>query len=233
MLDFFSGSATTAATVLQVSLSFKCRFLVIQLPEDMDSLYKNSSPSDKIKIKNSLDMLDYNKRLHTLDQIGIERLIRAAKKIKEENPDTTVDLGFKHYTLNEVSENTLDKLEKFDPSTFISDKTIYDTFGANTILTTWLVHDGYGFNNKAESINLNGYTAYWCDKHLYLIEPNLNENSIKALVEKYNYDGEFNPQNVIVFGYSFDFVNMESLKTNLKILKDSEKSLRINIDIRY
>ncbi|MEG0980060.1 MAG: site-specific DNA-methyltransferase, partial [Oscillospiraceae bacterium] len=127
----------------------------------------------------------------------------------------------------------LDKLQDFEPASMFSDKTIYDTFGANTILTTWLVHDGYGFNHNAKSINLNGYTAYWCDKHLYLIEPDFGEETIRALVEKYNSEGEFNPQNVVVFGYSFNFTNMESLKTNLKILKDSEKNLKINIDIRY
>ena len=65
----------------------------------------------------------------TVDEIGRERIIRAAKKIKEENPDTTADLGFKHYTLAEVSQTTLDKIEKFDNSGFITDTTIYDEFG--------------------------------------------------------------------------------------------------------
>jgi hypothetical protein len=46
----------------------------------------------------------------------MERIIRAAKAIKEEFPDTTSDLGFKHYTLVEPSSDTLDKLEKFDPT---------------------------------------------------------------------------------------------------------------------
>ena len=43
----------------------------------------------------------------------------------------------------------------------------------------------------------------------------------------------FNPQNIVVFGYSFNFVEMENLKTNVKILRDSEKNLKINLDIRY
>lgn len=236
VVDFFSGSATTAEAVLRSNIFGKnFTFITIQLPENLDATIQNTTGEDRKKVQKLVDFLDSSmvKRNHTLDQLGIERIIRAAKKIKEENPDTTVDLGFKHYTLNEVSESTLDKLNQFEPTSMISDKTIYDTFGANTILTTWLIHDGYGFNNDAGPINLNGYTAYWCDKHLYLIAPNFDENMIKALVEKYNSDGSFNPQNVVVFGYSFDFVNMESLKTNLKILKDSEKNLKINIDIRY
>ena len=61
----------------------------------------------------------------------------------------------------------------------------------------------------------------------------LTEEAIKSLVEKYNTDGAFNPQNIVLFGYSFNYVEMENLKTNVKILRDSEKNLKINLDIRY
>mgnify|MGYP000765539193 FL=1 len=101
------------------------------------------------------------------------------------------------------------------------------------MLTTWLVHDNYGFVNKCEMVDLAGYTAYWCENHLYLINPGLTEEAIKSLVEKYNTEGAFNPQNIVLFGYSFNYVEMENLKTNVKILRDSEKNLKINLDIRY
>ena len=61
----------------------------------------------------------------------------------------------------------------------------------------------------------------------------MDENAIKALIDRYNSDGGFNPQNIVVFGYSFNFVNMENLKTNVKKLRDSEKNLKVNLDIRY
>ena len=133
----------------------------------------------------------------------------------------------------EVSQNTLDKIEKFDNSGFITDTTVYDEFGTATVLTTWLVHDNYGFVNKCEMLDLAGYTAYWCENHLYFINPELSEEAIKALVEKYNTEGAFNPQNIVLFGYSFNYVEMENLKTNVKILRDSEKNLKINLDVRY
>jgi len=112
-------------------------------------------------------------------------------------------------------------------------QSVYDEFGTNTILTTWLVHDNYGFVNNCEIVDLAGYTAYWCESHLYLINPNLTEESIKALVDRYNTVGNFNPQNIVLFGYSFNYVEIENLKTNVKILRDSEKNLKINLDIRY
>lgn len=68
---------------------------------------------------------------------------------------------------------------------------------------------------------------------MYLINPEMDEDAIKALIDKYNQEGEFNPQNIVVFGYSFNYINMENLKTNVKILRDSEKNLKVNLDIRY
>ena len=52
-------------------------------------------------------------------------------------------------------------------------------------------------------------------------------------IDKYGQEGAFNPQNVVLFGYSFTFTQTEMLKKNLATLKDSKKNLNINIDIRY
>lgn len=234
VVDFFSGSATTAEAVLRLNITGKkLKFITIQLPENLDDKYINSTGDDKANAKKLIDFLDKNGYKHTLNYLGIERIIRAAKKIKEENPDTTADLGFKHYTLHEVSDSTLDRMESFDDSGFIIDTSIYDQFGANTILTTWLVRDGYGFNSDVEMVNLGDYIAYWSHNHLYFINPGLTEDAIKALIDRYNSQGNFNPQNIILFGYNFTYVEMENIKTNVKILRDSEKNLKINLDIRY
>lgn len=232
--DFFSGSATTAEAVMRLNIKGKnIKYIVVQLPENLDDRVSYSTGDDKKSAQKLISFLNDNKRPHTLDYLGVERIIRAAKKLREENPDTTADLGFKHYTLHEVSQTTLDKMESFDNSGFITDTTVYDEFGASTVLTTWLVHDNYGFVNNCEMVDLAGYTAYWCGNHLYLINPDLTEEAIKALIEKYNFEGGFNPQNIVLFGYSFNYVEMENLKTNVKILRDSEKNLKINLDIRY
>lgn len=234
VVDFFSGSATTAEAAMRLnSRGMNIKMISIQLPENLDVKAETSTGDDKANAKKLISFLDKNNHPHTLDYLGIERILRSTKKIKEENSNTAADLGFKHYTLAEVSQNTLDKIEKFDNSGFITDTTVYDEFGTATVLTTWLVHDNYGFVNNCEMIALAGYTAYWCENHLYLINPGLSEDAIKALVEKYNTEGAFNPQNIVLFGYSFNYVEMENLKTNVKILRDSEKNLKINLDIRY
>lgn len=218
VLDFFSGSATTAEATLKlnVSNSGNRKFIMVQIDDYVDE-----------------DSDLYKAGYKSISELGIDRIKRASDKLKSENPNTTADLGFKHYTLHEVSQTTLDKMESFDNSGFITDTTVYDEFGASTVLTTWLVHDNYGFTNNCEMIDLAGYTAYWCENHLYLINPGLTEEAIKSLIEKYNCEGRFNPQNIVLFGYSFNYVEMENLKTNVKILRDSEKNLKINLDIRY
>lgn len=234
--DFFSGSGTTAEAIMRLnSNGKKHNFIMVQLPEDLDESYLNATGEDKSKIKKLIDYLDTNHRIHKLDQLGIERIIRSAKKIKEEHPNTTADLGFKHYALQEPKETTLDKLESFipeDQGIFLTNDILSD-FGVQTVLTTWLVRDGYGFNADVKAINFEGYTGYYIDKHLYLIYPDISNEAIAAIVDKYETDGTFNAENVVLFGYSFIWTMTEELKMNLARLKDTEKNRRINFDVRY
>lgn len=218
-IDFFSGSGTSAESLFRYITSQKSKntFIHIQLQE-------------KTKPGSEAASLGYS----TIDQIGMERIKRAAAKIREEHPDTTADLGFKHFTLKEPSGDTLDKLLKFTPEDngmFSSD--LVDEFGVPTVLTTWLVRDGYGFTEPAQTIDFAGYTAYYKGKHLYLIGKELSNEAITAIVEKYETDGAFNPENVVLFGYSFSWSEIDALKINLARLKDTEKNLRINFDVRY
>lgn len=235
-LDFFSGSATTVEAVMSLNAEDdgKRKIIVVQLPENLDTKLDSASKGEKNKIKKVLDFLDSTSRAHFLDQIGMERIIRAAKKIREEYPDTSADLGFRHFTLKEPSAKTLDKLETFAPEDgLMIQNTVLDDFGVPTVLATWLVRDGYGFAAPVETVALAGYTGYYMDKHLYLIAPELSDEAIGAIVERYETDGAFNPENVVLFGYSFLWTEMESLKANLARLKATEKNLHIHFDIRY
>jgi len=225
ILDFFSGSATTAHAIMSLDKGY--RYIMVQLPAELDE----TITSQKV----AKEFLDSVGRQTTLDQIGIERIIRAAKSIKENYPLTTNDLGFKHYSLVEPSDDILDKLEKFDPdeNNLYTEKNLLDAFGKPTVLATWLVRDGYGFTANAEALDFAGYRGFYISKHLYLIDPELSNNAIESIVVKYETDGGFNPENVVLFGYSFKWTAMEALQTNLKRLKDTEKNLRINFDVRY
>lgn len=221
IIDFFSGSATTAHAVMQLNAADKGtrKFIAIQWAEAV----RGGSEAEKAGFV-------------TIDEVGIQRIKRAAKAIREASPLAApeLDLGFKHYTLAEPPQNTLDKLEKFDPNdNMLAASGLLTEFGKGTVLATWLNHDGYGLTAKPEEIDFAGYTGYFIGKHLYLIDEKLSNRAIEAILTKFETDGDFNPENVVLFGYSFLWTEREALQTNLKRLKDTEKNLRVNFDIRY
>lgn len=82
IIDFFSGSATTAHAVMQLNAEDggKRKFIMVQLQEEC----AENSEAYKAGYKN-------------ICEIGKERIRRAGKKIKEENPLTTqdLDIGFR------------------------------------------------------------------------------------------------------------------------------------------
>ena len=84
VLDFFSGSATTAHALMKMNSNknFQCKFILVQLSEEVNDTKKEQ------EYKN-------------ICEIGKERIRRAGKKIKEEFPLTTqnLDTGFRVFRL--------------------------------------------------------------------------------------------------------------------------------------
>jgi len=235
VLDFFSGSGTTAEAIISLNSTnhpMQYRYILIQLPENLDKSNESADAQTKVTIQNAINLLDTKKRPHTLDFVGMERIQRAAAKIKAET-GAAIDYGFKHYTLVEPSADTLDKLEEFKADEIFTNNNTLCLFGKETVLETWLVKDGYGFGAKVQEVKLANYTAHLCGKHLYFIEAGIDENDMVALLDKYQQESAFNPENIVAFGYSFNFSQTEMLRKNLFVLKDSHKNLKANFDIRY
>ena len=106
VLDFFSGSATTAHALMKMNVETgkRCKFILVQIPEKVSEKKKNSG-------------------YKTICEIGKERIRRAGKKIKEENADKEgidkLDIGFRvlkldssnmqdvYYTPKEFTERNL------------------------------------------------------------------------------------------------------------------------------
>ncbi len=108
VLDFFSGSGTTAHALMQYNAenSKHCKFIAVQLPEETDT---NGTA--------------YKAGYSNICEIGKERIRRAAKKITEEHPDAEFDGGFRvlklddtnmkdvYYAPVDYEQNVLDLLE--------------------------------------------------------------------------------------------------------------------------
>ncbi|MBP3812839.1 MAG: hypothetical protein J6E49_06990, partial [Acidaminococcaceae bacterium] len=221
ILDFFSGSGTTAQAVMELNAQDNGarKFIMVQWQEET----KENSTARK-------------EGYATIDQIGMERIRRAAEKIRKEHPDTTADLGFKHYTLREPDNDLLAQLEEFTPDTVLAEEPdhILKQFGVPTVITTWLLRDGYGFNAPVQQLDLAGYEAWLCNKHLYLIGEGFSIEAMKALYEKYDTDDSFAVENIIIFGYSFTWTEAQMIKNNLfKIKADDNINRLVNLEIRY
>ena len=219
IVDFFGGSSTTAHTIYELNnRDGGCRkYILVQWQEECKQ-----------------DSEAYRAGYRTIDQIGMERIKRAAKKIREANPLFAGDLGFKHFTLEEPKEDALLQMEEFDPTYNPVSTLTAEDFGVDAVLRTWLVADGYGLTEDAEEIDLADYTAYYKGNHLYLINPDdtFSPGSIVALMDKYNGEA-FSPQNIVIFSYSFGSTHREELQKNLRTLKDGNKTLTVNIEDRY
>ena len=104
VLDFFSGSASTAEACLQYSLKngVHLRYIMVQLPENLDESLKTADNRAKKTIENANVFLDSINKIHNICEIGKERIRRAGKKIKEESPLTTQDLdtGFRVFRVD-------------------------------------------------------------------------------------------------------------------------------------
>lgn len=235
IMDFFSGSATTAEAVLQsnIALTKKNHFIMIQLPEDLDESVQKTTGATKETLERDIYFLEENHYPHTLDFIGFERIKRAAKQIAEANPLFKGDLGFKHYTLEYFEGDTIDRLYDFDMNSEMNDNDILSKFGAQTVLTTWLCRDGYGLNPKVSEVKLKDYTAYLCGKHLYLLDADFYQEEMAELIDKMaDTTQQFNPDVIVVFGYGMGYSTRLMLDKNLRALADARGN-KITLDVRY
>lgn len=147
VLDFFSGSATTAHSVLKYNTinNSKIRYIMTQIPENCDE----KSEAYKLGYKNICD-------------IGEERIKRAAKKIQEET-NADIDYGFRVYKVD--SSNMKDVY--YEPSKL--DQTQLNMFESNIkedrtpedLLTQVILDLGLTLDLNIEEKNILGNKVYF------------------------------------------------------------------------
>ena len=173
VLDFFSGSATTAHALMKMNSNknFQCKFILVQLSEEVNDTKKEQ------EYKN-------------ICEIGKERIRRAGKKIKEESPLTTqnLDTGFRVFRLADSNFEEVKKAPgEYDQSQldlFLnnvkSDRTDLDLlFGA---MLSWGVQLSLPMTSEEVdgkmiySVNDGDLVACFAD--------DITENIVKAMADK-------------------------------------------------
>ncbi|WP_343289786.1 site-specific DNA-methyltransferase [Vibrio harveyi] len=215
VIDFFAGSGSTAHAVFELNqLSMKnCQFISIQIPEKTHS-------ADNA----------YKAGYRSIFEITKDRLQKASEKIKQDNPDYKGDLGFKifetveDFRVKDEAELTLENHSFFDDAV-LSDEQY------QTLLTTWCAYDGSLLTTPVHDVDLNGYTAHICDKRLYLIAPNFNSETVKALLNELDNNDDFEPNKVVFYGNNFDSAKQMELNEALKGYAN-KKSIELDLVVR-
>ena len=220
ILDFFAGTSSTAHAVMQLNKEDggTRKYIMVQIPEKCQE-----------------DTEAYRHGFKTIDEISRERIKRAAAQIG----DTS---GFKHYKLAKVTDDLiLDKIDEFDPTkpNLLSDDMVspfsgnalgtgLNASGLDTLLTTWMVDDGYPINTKVEEFKFGNYVAYSPvgSRRLYLISGGWNSNATQDLLNKIGCN-EISVQTIIIYNHSFNFTMLTELKNNLKHVLDDDKKIEI------
>ncbi|HHH50020.1 MAG TPA: site-specific DNA-methyltransferase, partial [Saprospiraceae bacterium] len=230
ILDFFAGSGTTADAVMQLNAEDggNRKFVLAQLPELIDK--KNNKTAYDF-VKNELKV-----EVPTIFEITKERIIRASKKIQEENKDKDLanqDLGFKIFETMPIWEDYNFEADELDAGQIeLFDESKLRATDIKALLVTWKTYDGISLSQSLKETDLNDYTAYYSNGKLYLMDKGFKTQNLKTLLEKIDNDKDFNPTTIIAFGYHFESKNLREISENIKSYAN-KKSIDIDFITRY
>lgn len=213
ILDFFSGSATTAHAVMQLNAEDggNRKFIMVQLPEVCDE----KSEAYKAGYKN-------------ICEIGKERIRRAGAKIKADKPDAQdLDTGFKVFKLDTSNLVTWDSapIENHDIMTLLNrlnamtssvkpDRTEMD------VVAEIMLKMGVPLDIPVTKIDVNGKAAYAVGDYLLLIC--LAENVTAEDMEKLC---DFAPGKLVIAESSF--ADTSAMRNANYIVRDRSVSLKL------
>ena len=174
VLDFFSGSATTAHAVMQLNAENggNRKFIMVQLPEKTDETseaYKAGYPN--------------------ICEIGKERIRRAGQKIKEENKDKEgiekLDTGFRVLKLDTSNmEEVYYTPQEFTPQSLFAENVKADRTGEDLLFQVML-DLGIELSAKIETRQIAGKTVHLVDDN-YLVacfDRDVTEAAIKEIAQ--------------------------------------------------
>ncbi|WP_022747577.1 site-specific DNA-methyltransferase [Lachnobacterium bovis] len=175
VLDFFSGSSTTAHAVMKLNAEDhgNRRFIMVQLPEEVDD--------KKLNYKN-------------ICEIGTDRIKRAAQKIKEEIGEE-FDSGFRYLKLD--SSNMRDvyynPAEVYQTSILDMVDNIKEGRSSLDLLFQVMIELNVPLTSRVEKRIIAQKEVFWVEDGYMIacLEENVNEDIVKAIAEKKPYYAVF------------------------------------------
>ena len=166
VLDFFSGSGTTAHAFWKYEIikEISAKFILVQLPEDLDKSLLSASTDAKKNIRNAIDLLDKIGKPHLLTEIAKERIRRAGAKIKADSPLTTqhLDTGFRVLKLDSsnMKEVFYSPKETSQLELFTLVDNVKDDRTSKDLLFQVMLELGATLDSKIEENKVDGKTIY-------------------------------------------------------------------------
>jgi adenine-specific DNA-methyltransferase len=253
ILDFFAGSGTTADAVLNMNLDDLANrtFILVQIPELIDAkkskttynYVKNEMGIDeptifdvtkeriiraakRIETSANSKIAEKNKEISELQtKLDLEGKDEKIKEIKSEiTAIENLSLGFKIFETTPIWEDYNFEAEHFDNSQTLFDAGKLTEEDIKALQTTWKTYDGIALTQDLESVDLSGYTAYYGNGRLYLMNKGFSTDSLKALLEKIDTDKHFEPKSIIAFGYHLESKSLREISENVKTYNNKKKS---------
>lgn len=191
IMDFFSGSATTAhaSFIYNIEEKKSVRFILIQIPENLDNMLLTTANDAKKSIKIAINMLESIYKPHLLTEIAKERIRRAGKKIKEDNKDKegieNLDTGFRVLKLDTSNmEDVYYTPQEFDEQKLFTDNVKADRTNEDLLFQVML-DLGIELSAKIEVKEIAGKTVHIVDEN-YLVacfDEDVNETTIKEIAK--------------------------------------------------
>ena len=167
VMDFFSGSASTAETIMRLNSKhpgLNIKYILVQIPENIDKVIETAKDKAKKTAKNAINFLDSINKPHTICEIGKERIRRAGAKIKADSPLTTqnLDTGFRVLKLD--SSNMKDVFyspkETSQLEMFRYVDNVKDDRTSEDLLFQVMLELGATLDSKIEESVVDGKTIY-------------------------------------------------------------------------
>ncbi|MDK2082904.1 site-specific DNA-methyltransferase [Aliarcobacter butzleri] len=210
ILDFFSGSATTAHAVMKLNSEDdgNRKFICVQLPEITDE----KSESFKAGYKN-------------ICEIGKERIRRAGEKVKTESGKTELDIGFKVLKLDSSNIKSWDSdFENLETNLLDSVENIKSDRNEEDLLYEILLKYGLDLTLPIEELNINGKKIFSIGfgSLVCCLDNDIDTNIVEKIAElKKQFETDFGLENMRVVFKDSSFKD-SVVKTNaLQILKQN------------
>jgi len=210
VLDFFSGSATTAHAVMKLNSEDdgNRKFICVQLPETTDE----KSEAYKAGYKN-------------ICEIGKERIRRAGEKVKSESGKDELDIGFKVLKLDSSNIKSWDSdFENLTQNLFDSVENIKSDRNEEDLVYEILLKYGLDLTLPIQELNINNKKIYSIGfgSLVCCLDNDIDTDTVEKIAElKKQFETDFGLENMRVVFKDSSFKD-SVVKTNaLQILKQN------------